>query len=100
MVSESGITLRMVAGLMVGLCCLLGVQAASAAEITARLDRSTIVAGETVTLVIQTNDAEQSLEADLRALEADFELLDRRSETQMSIVNGRQTSVVLSLIHI
>jgi len=98
MVSESGITLRMVAGLMVGLCCLLGVQAASAAEITARLDRSTIVAGETVTLVIQTNDAEQSLEADLRVLEADFELLDRRSETQMSIVNGRQTSVVRLLL--
>lgn len=65
-----------------------------AAEISATLDRNHIVQGETVTLVLQTNDPQQSLDANFKVLDQDFELLDQRSETQMSIVNGRQTAVV------
>jgi hypothetical protein len=72
--------------------------AAVAAELTARLDRTEIVEGETVTLIIQTDDPAQSLEADLSNLEQGFDVLDRRSETQMSIVNGRQTAVVRLLL--
>lgn len=72
--------------------------AVMAAEVTARLDRNAIVEGETVTLVIQTDDPAQSLEADFSGLEEGFDLLDRRSETQMSIVNGRQTAVVRVLL--
>lgn len=72
--------------------------AADAADVTASLDRNRIVAGETVTLTIQTSDPQQSLDTDLSALEQDFTVLDRRSETQMSVVNGRQSAVVRLLV--
>jgi hypothetical protein len=71
---------------------------ATPAEIVARLDRTEVVEGETVTLILQTSDPAQSLEADLGVLEQNFTLLDQRSETQMSIVNGRQTAVVRLLL--
>jgi len=84
----------------IALGCLLLVLwgTASAARITAQLDRQRIVQGETVTLSIQTDDPQQSLEADFSALDADFELLDRRSESQMSIVNGQQSATVRLLL--
>src|SRR5690554_1380781 len=68
--------------------------AAQAATVTAKLDRSTAVVGETVTLTLQTDDTNQSLETDLSALYADFDVLDQRSETQMSIVNGARSATV------
>jgi len=67
---------------------------AMAAPVTAKLDRNNAVVGETVTLILQTNDTDQSLDTDLSALNADFDVLDRRSETQMSFVNGRKTAYV------
>lgn len=69
-----------------------------AAEISAQLDRNAIVEGETVTLVIQTDDPKQSLETDLDRLAADFNVIDQRTETQMSIVNGRQSATVRLLL--
>ncbi|GMR14721.1 MAG: BatD family protein [Gammaproteobacteria bacterium] len=71
---------------------------AHAAAVTARLDRSNAVVGETVTLILQTDDTDQSLDTDLAALESDFDILDRRSETQMSFVNGRKTAYVRLVI--
>jgi hypothetical protein len=68
------------------------------ADVRLQLDRNRITLGETVTLTFITDDPRQSLEADFSALERDFEILDRRSETQLSIVNGRQTAVVRSLL--
>ncbi len=73
---------------------LLLCASATAAEISAQLDRERIVQGETVTLTIQTDDPQQSLDGDFSPLDNDFELLDQRSETQMSIVNGQQSAVV------
>lgn len=70
----------------------------SQADVSASLDRDRIVRGETVSLVIQTNDPQQNLDPNLDALLEDFVLLDRRSETQMSIVNGRQSAVMRLLI--
>lgn len=67
---------------------------AQAAEVSAKLDRSSAVVGETITLTLQTSDTDQSLDTDLSALESDFDVLDRRSETQMSFVNGRKTAYV------
>jgi len=81
--------------LSVGLSMSFGL---SAAEITAKLDRDSIVEGETVTLVIQTDDPKQSLETNLDQLEADFHIVDQRTETQMSIVNGRQSATVRLLL--
>lgn len=85
-------------GLLPGLVAfvLLGlwVMPLQAAQVSAKLDRTNIVEGETVTLILQTDDPKQNLDADLSVLEKDFAVLDRRSETQMSIVNGRQSATV------
>jgi hypothetical protein len=89
------------AGLQAGLLAALllvmspGVRAA---DVTAEVDRDRVVEGETITLVFQTDDPQQSLETDLGALAPAFEVIDQRSETQMSIVNGRQSARVRSLI--
>jgi hypothetical protein len=77
---------------------LLSPLLASAAEVSARLDRNRIVQGETVTLILETSDPKQSLDANLAGLKSDFSVLDRRSETQMSIVNGRQSAEVRTMI--
>jgi hypothetical protein len=70
----------------------------AAAAVQLQLDRNRITEGETVTLTFVTDDAKQSLETDFSRLEKDFEILDRRSETQLSIVNGRQAAVVRLLL--
>lgn len=72
--------------------CLASVLAAATAlaNVKATIDRDRIVEGETVTLILQTNDPEQSLQTDLSAVERDFLVLDQRTESQMSIVNGEQ----------
>jgi hypothetical protein len=79
-------------------CLLLLAPAVLNAAVQADLDRYRIVEGETVTLTIRTDDPRQNLDADFSVLEADFEILDRRSETQLSIVNGKQTAVVRLLL--
>ncbi len=71
---------------------------AQAAGVTAKLDRSSAVVGETVTLVLETADTNQSLDADFSVLQTDFDVLNRRSETQMSFVNGTQTASVRLVI--
>jgi len=81
---------------LTALCLVLMSSAQAAVE--AQLDRNRIVAGETVTLTIRTDNAKQSLDADLSAIEKDFQILDRRSETQLSIADGRQTAVVRLLL--
>jgi len=77
---------------------LITVSVAQAAAVTAKLDRNYAVVGETVTLVLQTSDTDQSLDTDLSVLEANFDVLNRRSETQMSFVNGRQRASVRLVI--
>lgn len=68
------------------------------AAIDVRLDRTSLTLGETVTLVLQTDDPQQSLETDFSVLSQDFEVLDQRSESQLSIINGQQMGVVRLLI--
>jgi hypothetical protein len=87
-----------VRGLMLVVTLLMVFSVAQAAPVTAKLDRSSAVVGETVTLVLQTSDTDQSLDTDLSVLQADFDVLNRRSETQMSFVNGRQTASVRLVI--
>ena len=85
-------------GLALAVILLMVYSVASAAPVTAKLDRSSAVVGETVTLTLQTSDTDQSLDTDLSVLQADFDVLNRRSETQMSFVNGRQTASVRLVI--
>jgi len=77
---------------------LAGPPPALAAGITAKLDRNSAVVGETVTLVLETDDTNQGLDTDFSVLNADFDVLNRRSETQMSFVNGTQTASVRLVI--
>lgn len=79
---------------------LLGIALNVQAAVQVEIDRNRVVEGETVTLTFRTDDAQQNLDADFSALEKDFEILDRRSETQLSIVNGQQTAVVRLLLTI
>lgn len=77
---------------------VLTVAPVTAAEVIARVDRTEVVEGETIMLVLQTNDPQQSLATDFSGLQQDFEVLDQRSETQMTIVNGQQTAVVRLMV--
>ena len=83
---------------VVFLLCLAAPASQALAAVTATLDRDRVVAGETVTLVLQSDDPRQSLEPDLQALAQDFAVIDQRTETKMSIVNGRQASSVRLLL--
>jgi hypothetical protein len=79
------------------LAVLLGVPALvqpALAAVELELDRARITEGETVTLTFRTDDPRQKLDTDFSALEKDFAILDSGTETQLSIVNGRQTAVV------
>jgi hypothetical protein len=76
--------------LLVAVLLLPLARVSDAAEVTASLDRQQVTEGETVTLVLQTPDPRQSLDAQLDVLEENFHVIDQRSETRMSIVNGRQ----------
>ena len=76
-------------------CLLLGVVSGAppaAADTRATLDRDRIHADETVRLVIQTDGQDQGAQPDLRALEANFELLSSSSQRNISITNGQQQS--------
>jgi hypothetical protein len=88
---------RGISGVMV-LAAALILALPAAAQVELKLDRQRVVEGETVTLTFVSNDPRQSLDADFSALNADFEVIDRRTETQLSIVNGRQTAVVRLLL--
>ena len=77
---------------------LLAVSMPLEAAVQAEIDRNRITEGETVTLTILTDDPRQNLDTDFSALDQDFQILDRRSETQLSIVNGRQTAIVRLLL--
>lgn len=76
----------------------LAISQSAVAAVRLGLDRDRITEGETVTLTFLTDDPKQNLDADFSVLEQDFVILDRRSETQLSIVNGRQTAVVRLLL--
>ena len=85
---EKMVPRQLTAILLLFLACTM----AQATAVTARLDRDHAVVGETVTLILKTSDTEQSLDTDLSVLQKDFDVLNQRSETQMSFVNGRQTA--------
>ncbi len=87
-------------GLLTLLLSLLWVLPLQAADVSATLDRNSIIQGETLTLTLETNDPKQNLNADLSELEKDFAVLERRTGTQMSIVNGRQFTTVQLMLEL
>ena len=71
----------------------LFVMAATArAEVSVAVDRNQIAIGDTLRLTITaTEDGEELSSADLAPLEQDFEVLQRSTRSQTSIVNGRRS---------
>ena len=84
--------IKMITAALLGMVLLL-TALPSWAAVKMQLDRDRVMVGETVTLTFLTDNSRQDLEADFSALQEDFEILDRRTETQVSIVNGRQATV-------
>lgn len=71
----------------------------AAAAVEARLDRTRIAPGETVTLLLQ-HEGRTSAEPSLAPLNGDFDVLGTSSGTSVSIVNGKmsaQTQVKVTL---
>jgi len=70
------------------------------AAVTASLDRDRVSMGDTLRLTITATEDEELDDADLRALLNDFEILQRSTSSNTSIVNGRITrarQVILDL---
>jgi hypothetical protein len=66
---------------------------ASAAEVTATLDRDHVQLGETVTLNVRVQGDTGGIAApDLRALSQDFQLLGTSQNNSLSVINGQASS--------
>lgn len=76
--------------MLAALLCLPFAAAAQAAAPTASLDRTTIGAGETVTLNIEVGEGGSGDEPDLSPLMADFMVLGTSTSHSLSIVNGQR----------
>jgi len=59
--------------------------------VTAKLDRDRVSLGDTLRLTITATEDEELEDADLRALLKDFEILQRSTSSNTSIVNGRMS---------
>ncbi len=78
-------------GLLVALLMSLPAAFATAQGASAHLDRSSIYAGETVTLSLEAQGLQPDNQPDLSALESDFRVLGSSAGTRVSIVNGRRS---------
>ena len=85
---------------LLGLCLLVlaSFPCAALAAVQAYLDRYAMTEGETVTLTFQTDQSGQKLVPDLTPLEEQFTVLDKRTETNFTVVNGQQSSLVKLMV--
>ncbi len=65
---------------------------ASAASFTATVDRNRLNEGETVELLLESDDATLFSKPDLAPLEQDFEVLGSRQMNQLSNINGKTSA--------
>jgi hypothetical protein len=94
-----GVTSGSVAGrrlrrlLLLFACLLLGLSPPTqGVDVGARIDRTEIRLNETVALVLEMSGAAASAQRpDLSVLAADFEIVDRRSQSSITQVNGRRS---------
>jgi hypothetical protein len=78
-------------GISFSLLFLLLISQSLQADVSASLDRNTIYDGDTVTLIIETDDRNHAGDPDLSGLQQGFEVLGTRSSRQTQIINGRRT---------
>jgi len=57
--------------------------------VTATVDRNRVTLGDTLRLTITASDDEEISDSELRALQGDFDILQRSSSSNTSIINGR-----------
>ncbi|MBK6738673.1 MAG: protein BatD [Haliea sp.] len=57
--------------------------------VTATVDRNRVTLGDTLRLTITATDDEDISDSELRALQGDFDILQRSSSSNTSIINGR-----------
>ncbi len=86
-------------GALVLLACVFST-ASTLAAVTASVDRDRVAMGDTVRLTITATENEETSNTDLRPLLADFEVLQRSTSSNTSIVNGRRTHTRQILIDI
>lgn len=79
---------------------VLGHSAGSWAAVQAYLQRDTITNGESVTLRIESDQAQSSLQPDLAPLNKDFELLGTSTSSQTQIVNGKRSEKTSWLVQL
>ncbi len=84
--------------LLLLLLCYPVLLVAQQGTLSARLDRTQIVLGETVNLTIEMQGSAGGLSPNLSELSAQFEVINSSSQTQMSISNGQQQSVSQLLV--
>jgi hypothetical protein len=77
------------------LLCLLLPFSAVAASVQASLDRNDVHLGETVTLNLRIDGSMNADTPDLSALDNDFEVLGRSTNSTLSVVNGRQSAELM-----
>ena len=63
----------------------------AAAEVTAIVDRETLQLGDSFRLIITVTEDEELSTIDLSPLQADFDILQRSTNSQTSFVNGRRS---------
>ncbi|RRV05555.1 protein BatD [Pseudomonas sp. v388] len=73
---------------MSGLLLALLTLTSQAADLSASVDRTRLIAGETVELTLETSDFTQFGKPDLSALEADFEVRDSRQLNRLTTLDG------------
>lgn len=61
------------------------------ADVRASLDRTTVHAGDTVTLTLEADGQNPGVSPDLSALEKDFTILGTSTSQQVQIINGRRS---------
>jgi hypothetical protein len=57
--------------------------------VTAAVDRNRVTLGDTLRLTITASDDEDISDSELRALQSDFDIIQRSSSSNTSIINGR-----------
>lgn len=90
----------MVKWLRWGCCMLLVLPAWASAALVAHMDKHEIALGEPVTVILQAEHTKASLDGlALKALQADFDVYRRSSDTQTQTIRGRQvTSQTMTLV--
>ena len=77
------------------LLCLLLPLSAVAASVQASLDRNDVHLGETVTLNLRIDGSMNANTPDLSALDNDFEVLGSSTNSNLTIINGRQSAQLI-----